>query len=304
MLPFKDCIFPKTNKYETIAPLGSWSGWYFTGELQNAVSYGYQVTILEGYHWPEKEYIFKEYVDTLYNLRLTYDKHDPRNLICKLLMNSLYGRFGLSPRLEEYSFKEIQSKVSDNLLINRLEVGDNDLFGYKNYKNQNLTWGGNKLDISLPISFITSAYARIFMSKVKMDYGNYLYYSDTDSAVTSTPLPEHMVGDSLGQFKLEHKIQKGVFLCPKVYGLLLEDGTEVIKVKGSTVLPTFSQLEQMLVNQEALPISQSRWTKNFSTGQVSITDMVYNLMITENKRKFTYNDEGIISNTTPITINN
>jgi hypothetical protein len=28
-------------------------------------------------------------------MRLQYPKSDPLNLICKLLMNSLYGRFGM-----------------------------------------------------------------------------------------------------------------------------------------------------------------------------------------------------------------
>lgn len=301
---FAPILMYKDNNTST-APLGSWSGWYFTGELQNAVEFGYQVTVHEGYHWPERDYIFKDYVDTLYTLRLAFDKQDPRNLICKLLMNSLYGRFGLSPHQEEYSFKEIQSKVSDNLLVNKLEVGNNNLFGYLNSKNQDLSKYsyGNNISISLPISLITSAYARMFMSKIKMKFSDYLYYSDTDSVVTSIPLPPHMVGSELGQFKLEHKISKGVFLCPKVYGLILEDGSQVIKVKGSTVLPTFEQLEQILDNNSPLPLSQNRWTKNFSTGKVYITDMVYNLMLTENKRKFVYDNQGKVVATTPILIN-
>ena len=31
----------------------------------------------------------------MYKLRLEYSKSDPMNLIAKLLMNSLYGRFGM-----------------------------------------------------------------------------------------------------------------------------------------------------------------------------------------------------------------
>src|SRR6267378_4001226 len=38
-----------------------------------------------------KENIFKEYVDNLYELRLKYNKSDPLNFIAKLLLNSLYG---------------------------------------------------------------------------------------------------------------------------------------------------------------------------------------------------------------------
>lgn len=70
-------LLTKTNRYETIAPLGSWTGWYSTEELKNAQRFGYQIEVLEGFHWPEREYIFTDYVDTLYNLRSTFSKSDP-----------------------------------------------------------------------------------------------------------------------------------------------------------------------------------------------------------------------------------
>jgi len=165
-----------------------------------------------------------------------------------------------------------------------------------------LSKSSNNLNISLPVSFITAAYARMFMSSIKMEYADSLYYSDTDSFVLSKALPEYMVGDKLGQFKLEYKIIKGIFLCPKVYGLQLEDGSYVIKVKGSTVLPTFAQLEQILDRQESLPLSQQRWSKNFNSGEVSINNIIYNLMLTENKRNFVRDNNGNIINTSPINI--
>lgn len=34
-------------------------------------------------------------MDKLYNFRQTYSKDNPMNLIAKLLMNSLYGKFGM-----------------------------------------------------------------------------------------------------------------------------------------------------------------------------------------------------------------
>jgi hypothetical protein len=53
-----------------------------------------------------------------------------------------------------------------------------------------------------------------------------LYYSDTDSVVTSGTLPEELLGKGLGQLKLECTAEKGVFLAPKVYALhnVMEDG--------------------------------------------------------------------------------
>ena len=61
-----------------------------------------------------------------------------------------------------------------------------------------------------------------------------LYYSDTDSFVINKPLPSDFVNNQLGYMKLEHTISKAVFLAPKVYSLVLKDGTEVTKVTGET----------------------------------------------------------------------
>jgi len=70
--------------------------------LKFAESYGYSFEIIEGYHYPKSANIFKTYVETLYSLRKTYHKSDSRNYVCKLLLNSLYGRFGMSPTIMEY----------------------------------------------------------------------------------------------------------------------------------------------------------------------------------------------------------
>lgn len=84
---------------KTIAPIGSWEDMLFSEELYNAEKYGYKIKILWGYTF-EKENIFKNYVDFLYTIRSQYDKSDPMNFITKILMNSLYGRFGMNNNFE------------------------------------------------------------------------------------------------------------------------------------------------------------------------------------------------------------
>lgn len=59
-----------------------------------------------------------------------------------------------------------------------------------------------------------------------------LFYSDTDSIVIKGDLPEHLRGDKLGNFKLEHEIEIGIFLSPKVFALLTKGGKVIIKIKG------------------------------------------------------------------------
>nr|WVH37916.1 DNA polymerase [Dichomitus squalens] len=60
-------------------------------------------TIKDGYFF-SSDYIFEEFVDTLYNMRKSYPKDNPMNHICKLIMNSLYGRFRLRPINNKQSF--------------------------------------------------------------------------------------------------------------------------------------------------------------------------------------------------------
>lgn len=80
----------------SLAPLGTWEGWYFSEELKFALNLGYTFEVLEGVLF-ERGRIFFDYVSTLYKLRNTFSKEDPRNLICKLLLNTLYGKFGMNP---------------------------------------------------------------------------------------------------------------------------------------------------------------------------------------------------------------
>lgn len=82
------------GQLRTIAPLGEWEGIYFSEELYNAKKYGYKFEILWGYIF-DKDYVFKDFVDNIYKLRLNYPKNDPMNLTAKLLMNAAYGRFGM-----------------------------------------------------------------------------------------------------------------------------------------------------------------------------------------------------------------
>jgi hypothetical protein len=44
------------------------------------------------YIWKTK--YFKDFVDTLYNLRLQYPKTNPLNYIAKIILNSVFGKFG------------------------------------------------------------------------------------------------------------------------------------------------------------------------------------------------------------------
>lgn len=111
----------KTNNgIRTLAPLGTWSDMLFSKEMDNAIKFGYKFEILWGYTF-SKANIFKDYVDFLYNLRTQYSKSHPLNYIAKILLNSLYGRFGMDDNFSEISiihedfYSDFENKYLDNI---------------------------------------------------------------------------------------------------------------------------------------------------------------------------------------------
>ena len=94
-----------------------------------------------------------------------------------------------------------------------------------------------------------------------------------------------------------------VFLAPKVYALLLEDGSTIIKIKGSKNKNiSLSDFKTLLFKDEILKLPQAKWFKSLEKGNINIIDSLYTIKATENKRNFVYNDKGLIIGSTPIVL--
>ena len=112
------------------------------------------------------------------------------------------------------------------------------------------------------------------MSKVKLDIlknGGSIYYTDTDSIVTDKRLPESMVGNALGQFKLEHVADKAYFIRAKTYYLHLIDGGDVKRAKGTDASGLTEDSYIRLYNGEDVETFRTGSTKNVTEGYVNIT---------------------------------
>ena len=211
----------------TVAGLGTWNGWIASTEMDNALKFGYQFDILNGYQF-EKGDLFSGYVNKMYSLRLQYEKGTAMNLIAKLLMNSLYGKFGMkletsvvemydtSTDLRLEIFKDTLEALGETLLdyikIDKTYVIVRDTTLSMKYNEELDMYHGQ--DINVAIASAITAGARVHMSIFKNNPLFNLYYSDTDSAVTDQQLPQDMIGSELGQMKLEYIINKAIFLAP------------------------------------------------------------------------------------------
>ena len=120
------------NGIRTIAPIGIWEDMLFSPEMDNAKNYGYIFEIMKGYKF-EKGIIFKNYIDFLYSLRSQYSRTHPLNLIAKILLNSLYGRFGMNEITMKYEIisKEEFLEISEDKILDFIEIENYVLVGLK-----------------------------------------------------------------------------------------------------------------------------------------------------------------------------
>lgn len=100
-----------------ISPNGNFNMKINSPEFYNSLN-DYKFKINNGYIW-KKDYIFIEFVKDMFNLRLKYPKTDPMNMIAKLLMNSLYGRFAMKPITNVQGFF---TKTEFLKLVERFEI--------------------------------------------------------------------------------------------------------------------------------------------------------------------------------------
>lgn len=302
-IPLLQTRLKTNNGTRTVAPLGTWTGTYFSEEIFNAMKYGYKFKILRGYLF-DKDNIFSDYVDFLYELKLNSSKSSPDYIISKLLLNTLYGRFGMDPKIENHmilsnidSLKVHNQKIITNVID--LHNGK-ELISFFDDKDWNEETKKKTLNISIAISAAVTAYARIHMSQFKSVNNDYnLYYSDTDSIDINKPLPDKFIGEELGKIKLEHIFNDAVFLAPKVYGGVTNT-YEYVKVKGLKNPVQFNQLKPLLIKDSKLEVKHEKWYRSISKANISIKQEIYTLMVNNNKRKLIYDNNNKFIDTSPI----
>lgn len=203
-------IHAKVNgQFRTISANGSFEMCITSTEYYNALK-DYDIQLKNGYFF-KGESIFERFVDDLYELRLKYPKSDPMNMTAKLIMNSLFGRFGLRVINNKNIFIKTDDlkKFSETHEIEDLLDLDDDGYFVTYTQNTNKSY-----NISVGIASFISSYSRVFMSFFKNNPDYKLYYTgsaDTDSAHLDKPLDPSMISNKLGDFKLEYIFKEAVY---------------------------------------------------------------------------------------------
>lgn len=238
-------ILPLNTGEKLIFPTGEFSGWFTNVEIRHAVNFGYQILdVYKSQYFKKTCSPFAEFVNEMYALRMEYKKDDnPMEYVVKIMMNSLYGKFGqkFEGRDNIVTISQLKDMKQFDGKIER--VGDSPFFRTKS--------DCQPAPFCIPIwaSYIT-AYARLKL----WDYINTYraVYCDTDSIITTEKVPTSM---ELGMMKHEYTIAEGLIVKPKFYGFRGVEyknnkcfNAEAVKIKGVRLKLTYDMFTEKCSN--------------------------------------------------------
>lgn len=297
---------------ETIHPLGSWIGVYFTEELKTVEKFGYKVDLIKVYSFSKAD-IFTKYIEYFYNIKK--NATGALRLIAKMHLNQLYGYFGRRKTLIEtknvytkdlikyYGNYTIFSEIKINENISTILMSSNldfDLINeIKDDTHLDLITSFRKVKSNVAIAAAVTSYARIEMMELKMRLLNSkikLFYTDTDSIIVDGNLPPDLIGNELGQLKDELNggyIKKGYFLGIKKYGYI--DNNDIVHSIFSGVERNslnWNEIEQISQGKTVVKPSPAKFFKNLSDLNIKIKDSL-SISIIFNPRKKIFNNRYI-----------
>lgn len=289
-------VLPLRSGKNIFNPIGTWTGWYFSEELKEAVRKGYKVRVIHAIEFKEGIGLFDEFVNHFYEIKLNgisiYKK------LAKLILNTFYGRFGLSIESKRYVLTTVQrDDVITNIVDLELLTPDKVVVSIEDGQPE------NEMLSSLPIAAAVTSYARMYMNKFK---DNSLYYTDTDSLFMDKELPSSLVGLEIGKFKMVDKIKEGVFPQYKFYGYTRENNTNVIKSKGVESGVTMEMLKNLLkVNErEATTFSSDMFKVDKRELNIITKSRTYTIGLNEvfYKRELIINKDQTWVDTKPLVV--
>lgn len=196
----------------------------------------------------DKDHVFLSFIDKWYKIKekATLSKNKPLKLFAKLILNSLYGKFGTNPEHSHYFYKF----DGDRITVKE----DEDIISIDEYP------------LYLPIAMFTTAYARDVISKVCNGLGwDHVAYTDTDSVhvhdLTIDEAKQRILQagfkidkTELGAFDFESAWGEALYVRNKGYfhfkGIDIETGLPTgeteIKMAGANGFNGFNCLEDVL----------------------------------------------------------
>ena len=220
----------------------AFSGWLCGPEIAHALDIGYELEAIHEIHYASTIYPFRAYVDKFYAIRREMVREgDPRQVFVKLLLVSLYGKFGMrdiherienddeieallnSSGADEYTIGFYDGPLGELMYLESVEIS----------RKASCQWFG--------FCAFTTSYARVSLNRAILAAGDDALYCDTDSLFLkqrSVPalLEEVVIGDGLGEWSWDVE-EPADFVAwePKAYVWMRDGEKFIVKHKGVTL---------------------------------------------------------------------
>jgi hypothetical protein len=244
---------------------------YTSVELLRAIDVGYTITkIYKSLSFDKTDDLFKGYVNKFLKIKIEcsgYDGDDIEQyikdwynhtgivlekdkivansgmkLIAKILLNSLWGKFGQKDDMAttEYFtepskwFRLLEKHNKGELNIKTETMIDENTLYVQYISNDSKTSSLNNTNLALAAFVTSQARLRLYDELYQLD--DRVIYCDTDSIIYKHHPEKHNIpeGELLGQWESETKlpIVKVLAIAPKSYGYETSDGKVEVKCKG------------------------------------------------------------------------
>jgi hypothetical protein len=284
-------------------------GTWFTEELKLALEKGYKLIAVHSvWHFPETTTVlFADYIRTFYKLKLLSSKipytteeemlafieevlrkekiviDSPDDFkenpglrqIAKLMLNNLWGRFGMSENMSKCQFvtkfEDLEKILEDNTReVQSIQVINETV-------SQVVTKAAEKdflecaRDTNIFVALTTTGWARIRLYRELEKLNHRVLYCDTDSVIyeaSPNPAENLTTGNFLGEMTSE--LPEGDWIVefvsggPKNYAYLTAKGKTEVKVKGFTLNSTnaaafaFEKIKKVTLNGVGAPPTAKR----------------------------------------------
>jgi len=267
----KEPVFPTKYKGRNVYPVGRFQTYLTTPEIQYALERDELKQVIVCVLYKQAQ-IFQEFVKYMYNLKVQYKREDNRPFyhIVKLIMNSLYGKFGMKahewtkqpyndPNLAKVS-AVINGQTGE---VTRIYHWGNDLW--------TCTTKGEPENSFPAIAAHVTAYARLLLWGLIRQAGREnVFYCDTDSMIVNAQgyenLSDQLDPFTLGKLKIEEESTEINILAPKYYSM----GSHW-KRKGVTENAIETKANTFVCTQFPSLLSQGHWSKDVTFHTQSVT---------------------------------
>jgi hypothetical protein len=225
-------IFPIMRDGFTTYPTGEFDCTLSSPELIYAFNHDALVDVYRMV-WYKSARLFKDYIKFFHGLRMKYrtEHNDGYEQIAKMMMNSLYGKFGQSGFDQKRIGNAAPGETWTNLVLDARTGQVNRLFALAGGVYEEHRQGESSNSFPAIAAHVT-AYARLYLWELIKQAGyQHAFYCDTDSLIVDQQgydnLKSRLDPDRLGWLKVEHTSQRLSIRAPKDYSM-----DERVRIKG------------------------------------------------------------------------